>query len=89
MSKPIPPTTSSLPPRQRGWGHLLLGFVVAGAGFAVLGGNTWGRVVAILLAGISVVVNFAFIPYYPFRTISLIALDVIVIWALTDHARRI
>ena len=62
---------------------------MAGAGFAVLGGNTWGRVVAILLAGISVVVNFALIPYYPFRTIFLIALDVIVIWALTDHARRI
>ena len=72
-----------------GWGHLLLGAVVVGAGFAVLKGKTWGRVVAIMLAMLSMLVNFAFIPYYPFWSIIIIALDVFVIWALAAHGRDI
>ena len=38
---------------------------------------------AIILAILSAIENFFFIPYYPFWSIVLIALDVWVIWALT------
>jgi hypothetical protein len=72
-----------------GWIHLLVGLVVALAGLAVLGGRTWGRVVAITLAVVSALVNFAFIPYYPFWSLTIIALDSFVIWALAAHGRAV
>jgi hypothetical protein len=72
-----------------GWIHLLLGLVVVGAGFAVLAGQTWGRVVGIILAVVSALANFAFIPYYPFWSMTIIALDVFIIWALAAHGRDI
>jgi hypothetical protein len=72
-----------------GWIHLLVGLVVAAAGFAVMAGRTWGRVVGITLAVLSAVANFAFIPYYPFWSLTVIALDIFVIWALTAHGRDV
>ncbi|WP_426244524.1 DUF7144 family membrane protein [Nocardioides sp. LHG3406-4] len=68
-----------------GWIHLLLGLLVFFAGFAVLSGQTWGRVLGIILAVLSAVSNFAFIPYYPFWAMAIIALDVFIIWALAAH----
>lgn len=70
-----------------GWIHLLMGLFVLLAGFAVLAGQTWGRAVGIVLAVLSAVANFAFIPYYPFWSLAIIALDVFVVWALATHRR--
>jgi hypothetical protein len=72
-----------------GWIHLLVGIVVALAGFAVMAGRTWGRVVGITLAVLSALANFAFIPYYPFWAMTIIALDIFVIWALAAHGRDV
>jgi hypothetical protein len=72
-----------------GWIHLIGGLIVAFAGFAVMAGRTWGRVVGITLAVLSALVNFAFIPYYPFWSLAVIALDVFVIWALAAHGRDV
>jgi hypothetical protein len=71
-----------------GWIHLLLGLLVLFAGFAVLAGQTWGRVVGITLAVLSALANFAFLPYYPFWAMTIIALDTFVIWALAVHGRE-
>jgi hypothetical protein len=65
-----------------GWIHLLLGLVVAFAGYGLLSGRTWARAVAITLALLSAIANFLFIPYYPFWSLLIIALDVFVIWAV-------
>jgi hypothetical protein len=65
-----------------GWIHLLLGLVVAFAGYGLLSGRTWARAVAITLALLSAISNFLFIPYYPFWSLLIIALDVFVIWAV-------
>ena len=66
-----------------GWIHLLLGLLVAFAGYALFAAKTWARVVAVTLAVLSAIANFFFIPYYPFWAILIISLDVWVIWALT------
>lgn len=66
-----------------GWIHLILGIVVACAGFALWAGKTWAAVTAIVLASLSAIANFFFIPYYPFWSLLVIALNVWVIWALT------
>ena len=72
-----------------GWIHLLVGLVVAVAGLAVLGGRTWGRVVGITLAMLSALANFLFIPYYPFWALTVIVLDIFIIWALAAHGRDV
>jgi hypothetical protein len=66
-----------------GWIHLLLGILLAVGGWALFARNVWAGVFAIVLAGLSAIANFFFIPYYPFWSIVIIALDVWVIWALT------
>lgn len=71
-----------------GWTHLILGAVVFAAGVCLLLGMTWARVVGIVLAVISGIANFLFLPYYPFWSIVVIALDVFIIWALVSGARR-
>ena len=72
-----------------GWIHLLLGATVAFAGCAVLAGKTWGRVIGIMLASLSALANFAFLPYYPFWAITVITLNIFVIWALSVHGREL
>ena len=72
-----------------GWGHLLLGVLVLFAGIAVLNGQVWGRTIGVILAALSAMVNFAFIPYYPFWSMLIIAVDIFIIWALTAHGRDI
>ena len=66
-----------------GWIHLIWGVVVLLAGFAVLSGQTWARVVGTIIAIVSAIQAFAFIPYQPFWSIIVISLSVLVIWALT------
>lgn len=73
----------------RGWIHLLLGLLVVIASFAVLGGRIWGRVIGVILAALSALANFAFIPDYPVWSLVVITLDVFVIWALTAHGRDV
>jgi hypothetical protein len=66
-----------------GWIHLILGILLVVTGFGLLARQAWAGVVAIVLAMLSAIANFFFIPYYPFWSLLVIALDVWVIWALT------
>ena len=72
-----------------GWIHLLLGILIVCAGVAVFLGSTWARVVGILLASLSMIANFLFIPHYPIWSLTIIALDAAVIWALATYRREI
>jgi|tagenome__1003787_1003787.scaffolds.fasta_scaffold20450110_2 hypothetical protein len=65
-----------------GWIHLIIGLVALGAGIGILMAQTWGRLIGILIAGVSAFANFMFMPYYPFWSLAVIALDVLIIWAL-------
>ena len=66
-----------------GWIHLLLGILLLVAGWGLFSGAAWAAVVALTLAILSAVANFFFIPYYPFWSLLVIALDIWIIWALT------
>lgn len=65
-----------------GWVHLILGILVALAGMALFSGALWARIIGITLAGLSMIANFAWLPWYPFWAATLIVVDGIVIWAL-------
>jgi hypothetical protein len=72
-----------------GWTHLLLGALLIVAGVGVLAGNTLARLVAIALAGLSALVNLAFIEAYPIWAVIIITIDVLVIYALVVHGREL
>jgi hypothetical protein len=68
-----------------GWTHLLLGLLILVSGLGVLSGNVAARAVGVVLAGLSALLNLAFIEAYPIWSVTVIAVDVVVIYALTVH----
>ena len=66
-----------------GWIHLIIGILLVIVAYGLFARSTWAGVTAIVLASLSAVANFFFIPYYPFWAILVIALDIWVIWSLT------
>lgn len=65
-----------------GWIHLIGGILVLIAGIALYSASAIAGVVAIVLAGLSAVTNFFFVPYYPLWSLLIIALAIYVIWAI-------
>src|SRR5699024_11421037 len=72
-----------------GWVHLVLGVVAFAAGAGILGGRSWARATGVVLAALSAIVNFAFLGAYPLWAILIIALDVLVIYALIAHGKEL
>ncbi|MGA0184661.1 MAG: DUF7144 family membrane protein [Candidatus Nanopelagicales bacterium] len=72
-----------------GWVHLLIGLVMALAGFFLFRGAMWARVVGIVVAAIAAIANFAWLPWYPLWSVIIITVSVFVIWALSVHGRDI
>jgi len=72
-----------------GWTHVLIGIVAVLAGLGLLAGNILARVVGVIVAMVSAVVNMAFVAAYPVWSLMLIALDVIVIYAIIAHGREL
>lgn len=72
-----------------GWTHLLIGVLIVVTGVSLVVGRLWARVVGVVLAVGSALVNAAFLSAYPFWSAIMIALDVLVIWAVTVHGREV
>ena len=70
-----------------GWIQLLLGILAAVAGFAVLKGQMWARMVGIGFAILSMAIQFLIIPLYPIWSVLMIALDLGIMWALATYRR--
>ena len=72
-----------------GWIHLIGGILVFVAGVYLLSGAVWARVVGVTMAIISILLNFAWLPWYPLWSILMIIAAGFVIWALTVHGRDV
>jgi hypothetical protein len=72
------------------WGviHLLVGLALLVIGFFLLRGATWARAAGIVVAAISAVVNFTWLPYSPWWALVVIGVDILVIWALASYLRQ-
>jgi uncharacterized membrane protein (DUF106 family) len=70
-----------------GWIQLLLGILAAVAGFGVLKGQMWARMVGIGFAILSMAIQFLIIPLYPIWSVLMIALDLGIMWALATYRR--
>uniref|UniRef100_A0AAU2JZ43 DUF7144 domain-containing protein n=1 Tax=Streptomyces sp. NBC_00049 TaxID=2903617 RepID=A0AAU2JZ43_9ACTN len=65
-----------------GWIHLIVGIIVVLVGVGLFANSGLARGAGIAIAGISVILNFMWLPYQPWWSIILIALDLFIIWAL-------
>lgn len=72
-----------------GWIHVIMGIVVWFAAAGLFTGAVWARTVGVILALISGIIAFAWLPWYPFWAILFIVASVGVIWALTAHGRDV
>jgi hypothetical protein len=68
-----------------GWIHLIIGLIALATGIGIIMGQTWGYLIGIGIAALSMLSNFMFMPYYPFWSLAIIALDVLIIWALCNQ----
>jgi len=73
-----------------GWIHVVLGLAVVAVGVGIFANKTWADLVATILAGLTAIDFFFFIPVQPVWSVVVIALCIWVIWALTEgrHANR-
>jgi uncharacterized membrane protein len=72
-----------------GWVHMIGGIIIVAAGIAVFAGQVWARVIGVLLAMLSAVVNLGFLSAYPIWSSIMILIDILVIWALTVHGGEV
>jgi hypothetical protein len=68
-----------------GWVHLILGLVFLATGGGLAFGQAWARVVGIVVASLSALVNFTFMPAAPVAVTLIIAVDVVLIYAIAVH----
>jgi hypothetical protein len=71
-----------------GWIHVVGGAVLIAAGSGLFRGRPWARVVAIVFAVLNAISAMTFLPAAPAWGVVLIALDVLIVYALTVHAPK-
>jgi hypothetical protein len=72
-----------------GWIHIAIGLVGVLVGIGLVAGNMAARIAGVAVAFLSALVNLAFISAYPVWSFMVIALDVIVIYAITVHGHEL
>ena len=79
-------TNPALPVTDRlevwGWVVLALGLVMMVIAFPVIGGLRWARFAGIGAAGLDLLLQFAYLAHFPVWSLIMIALNVLVIYAL-------
>ncbi|MCU0279238.1 MAG: hypothetical protein MUE31_10150 [Candidatus Nanopelagicales bacterium] len=71
-----------------GWVHLILGLLLLLSGILVMRGNLFGRTMAAILASLSIIVNFIWLPVYPVWAIVVIAIDVFILYAVIVYGKE-
>jgi hypothetical protein len=72
-----------------GWWNLIIGILLVLVAAALMVGQTWARVIAVILVIISAVGQLLLIPAQPWWSLIVISIDVLVIYALIVHGREL
>jgi hypothetical protein len=72
-----------------GWWNLIVGVLLIATAGALLAGATWARAVAVVLAALSAIGQLFLIPAQPWWSVIIIAIDVLIIYAVTAHGREV
>ena len=83
------PITSDV--KTWGWILLIWGCIVILAGFGILAGSTWARVVAILVASVNLLINVSFFGNHTSASLwgfTLVLLDIFIIYGVAVHCGK-
>ena len=72
--------------RTWGWIVLILGVLMLLAAFSLFGGSELARWFGIAVASINAVGQLLYVPAYPFWSISMFAVDILIIYGLASYA---
>jgi hypothetical protein len=72
-------------PTTWGWIHLIVGLIAIAVAIGIFTGASWARVAGIVIAALSALSAFTWLPYQPAWSILIIAIDFLVIWALYSY----
>ena len=72
-----------------GWIHLVLGLITFATGIGLFLGQTWARALGLFLALCGALLNFMFLPYYPWWAVTIITLNVVVMWAIATEVQDV
>jgi hypothetical protein len=68
-----------------GWWNIIVGALQLVTSIALLGGAVWARFIAVIIAIVSAVGQLLLVPVQPWWSFFVIAIDVLVIYALIAH----
>lgn len=74
---------------QWGWVHIIGGLLTFLAAGSLVQGNMYGRIIAVIVAMVSVIANMAFVPIYPIWSLMMATIGVLVIWAVVVHGKEL
>ncbi len=72
-----------------GWWHVISGVLLIVIGAALFSGATWARIAAVILVIFNAIGQLFLLPVQPWWSLIVLALDVLVIYALTVHGREL
>jgi hypothetical protein len=72
-----------------GWVHLIMGVLAVIVGAGLFTGATWARISGVVLCALNAIAQLAFLSAYPVWAVIVIALDVLIIWALIVHGDEV
>ncbi len=71
-----------------GWILMIVGILQFFAAFSIWGGTEWGRWVGVATAGINAIMQLVFLPAYPFLSLAIFAVDILIIYGLLAYGGR-
>lgn len=71
-----------------GWFLVIVGAVQFAAGFGIWSGAQWARWVGVASAGGNAILQMLWLPAFPFLALSLLAIDILVIYGLLQYGGR-
>lgn len=72
-----------------GWWNMIIGVLAVLTAGGLFAGQTWARIIAVILAVLSAIGQLFLIPAQPWWSAILIAIDVLVIYAVTAHGGQV
>jgi hypothetical protein len=71
-----------------GWVHVILGVISVAIAIGIMTRQGWAQVLGMGIAGLAMLINFAWLPHHPLWAIVIIAINAFVIWALSVQLKN-
>ena len=69
--------------------HTVVGAAMFAAGLGLLVGQFWAQLTVIALVSVNLVTQMILLPAYPLWSLAVIAIEVVVLWAIMAHGDEV